>query len=385
MKKINLISILLFVTISFAFAQNNSLKSSKIIFVKTPDVYDVYIDGSFQGKSPIVLSDLSIGQHLLEVKNDELYAKQELLISSGGGSVTVITPEMKRYTGSLSIITAPVSASVYINGELAGTTPFSTTDLFSEELSLTVKLDGYFTIEKIINIPRLKTLYIDESFKPAFQFILSTVLPENTIISIYNDDTNMMFSNNEEILLPNGKYTVRISNSLFKEFNKDFEIKNTDVLISPDFEYFTPSIQLAILPSDVTILINNKDYTGEIENNSIQLFPGEFSLILNSQEYLPFTTNFSLAENQVLPLPINLQKNKKHAYKKRLKTVIPIMSIGAAVTIASLILNLDSVSISLTDNYSTYSAFKYVTLGTAGAGLLTTVIAGIFLIPPADM
>jgi serine/threonine protein kinase len=150
----------------------------------TPVDAEVLIDGKSQGKGPQQLH-VPVGEHTLMLRRDGYQELKETLTISSA-QPTSIARNMKRVgekgepnpfgkvgrffgrlgaekgNGTLVVTTRPTGALVTINGSSApGTTPVKAS-IPAGKYKMSIKLDGYKTIEREIVVEKEKTTGIDE-------------------------------------------------------------------------------------------------------------------------------------------------------------------------------------------------------------------------------
>jgi hypothetical protein len=113
-----------------------------------PSGAKVYMDGKEAGETPVVLSDIKMGRHLIRVAK-EGYEAYEVLEQIGAGRKKVIAHLKKTVReGELVVLTEPSGAAVYLNGRQVGTSPYDGKGLSSGKYTVRVTKEGYETWEK---------------------------------------------------------------------------------------------------------------------------------------------------------------------------------------------------------------------------------------------
>ncbi|MDI6791462.1 MAG: PEGA domain-containing protein [bacterium] len=96
------------------------IEYGKIQVTSSPPGASVYLDGEKKGSTPILLNEISSGAHNIKlVKGDFVWTKATLVIPNA-------TTEMKvELRATIVVDSEPTGASIYLDNELIGTTPFS--------------------------------------------------------------------------------------------------------------------------------------------------------------------------------------------------------------------------------------------------------------------
>ncbi len=147
-----LLGLTLLVVFSPLHAQNKASKKSNtasIEIISSPDQAMVHIDGEKQGLTPYKAKDLSIGEHTLKI-HKQGYEDHEQTFTLVAGSNKSIGVALDKLT-KVSIKSKPKQATIYLDGDLIGTTPYKS-KLPTGKHVLQLRLLGYADIEQEIII-----------------------------------------------------------------------------------------------------------------------------------------------------------------------------------------------------------------------------------------
>jgi PKD repeat protein len=114
----------------------------------------VFIDGRQRGTAPIIVPDVLTGNHeiTLSLKGyDEWYQT----VSVGSGQMAAINAGLdatKEITGSLAVITDPVGAEIYIDGNFKGVSPVTITGISTGTHAVLLTLQEYADTSSNISI-----------------------------------------------------------------------------------------------------------------------------------------------------------------------------------------------------------------------------------------
>jgi len=131
--------------------------SGSLSITSTPTGALLYVDGVYQGTTPITVNRILIGRHVIKlVKSGYDDWAESLTIVSG--QTTSKTAMMNPSTGSLYVSSNPAAASIYIDGIYKGTTPLTVSNL--QVGSHTIKLikSGYDNWAQTLTITSGQTL-----------------------------------------------------------------------------------------------------------------------------------------------------------------------------------------------------------------------------------
>lgn len=110
---------------------------------------EVHVDGERLGSVPQE-RELSPGEHFVVVSKPGYKRFEEKLVVEEGKIVTV-TAELKA-VGGLRFLSNPGGASVMMDGEAIGTTPFVNEEIATGEHIITVRLSGYYDFETSVKV-----------------------------------------------------------------------------------------------------------------------------------------------------------------------------------------------------------------------------------------
>jgi len=107
-----------------------------------PPGASIMLDGQGAGTTPRTIESLKSGRYVVKLIKDD-YFVWEKEIEVAGGSVINIMAELKTIYGSLEVNSAPLGASVFIDGDLVGQTPYKVDNLEGGEYEISIDLEGY--------------------------------------------------------------------------------------------------------------------------------------------------------------------------------------------------------------------------------------------------
>jgi len=134
-------------------------------FIVSPSGADVFIDGQSAGKAPIRLQDLPPGEHRYVVSAN-VYEGATGTFRFQPGDNLLIVEELESSAGKWEVRSTPSGADVYIDDELVGQTPLSTTGVPNGAHRVRISKDGFGSVlrevdttdgskgELTVNLPR---------------------------------------------------------------------------------------------------------------------------------------------------------------------------------------------------------------------------------------
>lgn len=128
----------------------------RIVVTSVPSQANVYIDGSYYGKTPFN-TNIEAGAHVVTVFKDGYEIKTDSVIIPAGGTKSVnflLNSLITKY--ALTVNTNPSGAAVYINNVYYGLSPL-TVELDPGNYSLRAELDGYQPYNDTVSLSRSLT------------------------------------------------------------------------------------------------------------------------------------------------------------------------------------------------------------------------------------
>lgn len=134
--------------IKVGFLVEVTVKSGELEVKSEPSGAKIYLDGKEVGESPIVLSDISPGRHLIRVMKEgyEPYELLEVVGVDRKGVMVTLKKVVKE--GELLVQTDPSGAAVYLNGRSVGRSPYEGKGLSPGIYRIRVTKEGFENWEK---------------------------------------------------------------------------------------------------------------------------------------------------------------------------------------------------------------------------------------------
>lgn len=138
------------------------------LVVSAQDDEEVYINGVRRGTGRFS-SRLAPGVYSVEVRKfGHRTATRQLSLRRGDQETVVLRPEP--ILGSIQVVSEPMEAEIYINGKLVGTTPQIVRDLVVGEYDLELRLEGYGTEQRKVQVKEGEIVTIDQHLPKGFEF-----------------------------------------------------------------------------------------------------------------------------------------------------------------------------------------------------------------------
>jgi tetratricopeptide (TPR) repeat protein/predicted Ser/Thr protein kinase len=200
---------------------------AKAVINSVPEGAEVFLDSMPRGVTPLELSEIPPGKHMLAMKLDGYpdYDKEAMLDPEAPLEVLHDFERAKDALiprGSLTVDSEPSGAAVYINGERRGVTRLELPDLLSADYEIALELDGYRRVRKKVKLLKDENLRVSLSLIPK---------PKYGGLSIHSDPGRAeVFLNGEykgatPLLLSKlevGEYDVTLKKQGYRPYQQNF-------------------------------------------------------------------------------------------------------------------------------------------------------------------
>ena len=103
----------------------------------------VYVDGVYVANAPVSKMQFSSGTHTIRIVRENHYPYEETFTLNDEVEKS-FTPKLIPITGSVTVITKPSNAKIYIDGNYVGNSTKNVKELIVGQHDLKVELDGYY-------------------------------------------------------------------------------------------------------------------------------------------------------------------------------------------------------------------------------------------------
>ncbi len=138
--------------------------------ITNPDGAEVYINGVYQGRTPLVVGNLGQGSYRLELRKDGYYAITTLVNFSG--DYMLFQTDLARITGFLRLTVSPQDSTATVGGDAVAP---GLVELPVGTFQLVVRSFGYADFRQSIVISEKEVTSVDVSLSPAPFSFLSAV------------------------------------------------------------------------------------------------------------------------------------------------------------------------------------------------------------------
>jgi hypothetical protein len=130
-----------------------------IYVTSNPSGVKCYLDGDYQGRTPLTIKEVSQGSHKITLKEDGYYEWEDS-VHVDSGETSRVSATLQAYMGSLYVDSNVDEAFVYVDGSYQGTVPVSI-DVPAGSHEVEVSADKYYGYTETVTVKANETTYVD--------------------------------------------------------------------------------------------------------------------------------------------------------------------------------------------------------------------------------
>ncbi|TAN37454.1 MAG: PEGA domain-containing protein [Verrucomicrobia bacterium] len=178
-----------------------------LVLVHTaPPGVEVDIDGAYRGKTPLLLTDLALGDHQVVLRT-EGFQPRTLPLKIADRTPIKLRTDLASDSAKLNIVSDPTNAVVTLNGASRGTTPCVVERIPGGTVELEIGLKGFAPYRDRIVLKAGDVVDVRAQLKAVPAALAVTTIPEKARIYVnnqYKGDAPIALTN-----LPPGEYRLR--------------------------------------------------------------------------------------------------------------------------------------------------------------------------------
>jgi hypothetical protein len=298
------------------------VQNGAIYVQSNPSGAAIYMNGNFQGYSPITLPNLPPGTYSMKASLSGYTPDTQLINVYSGQTATYYptlqaSPPPPRNTGTVSVTSNPDHALIYVDGNYQGKAPMTIT-LYPGSHSFRLTLSGYNDYTSTVYVNANANQKLNAVMAPAvYGTVAITSLPGANVFMDSNSQGVIPSSGTLTLYnIPNGNHIFKITASGYNEWMNTVYIQPNMVnpinaLLTPIGPKPTPvpatgGFNIVSTPTGAEVYIDNlfKGYTPATLNG---IPAGSHQVLLKYTDYVDYSTTSSVTAGQVTPLAISMQ------------------------------------------------------------------------------
>ncbi len=194
-----------------------------VLIQTTPPGAEVDVDGnSSNRKTPLLLTDLSVGDHIVVLRT-EGYQPRKLALAINNRTPIKLASDLTSDSATLKVSSEPAGASVLLNGATRGTTPCTLDRIPSGTVEVEINLKGYATHRSQIVLKAGDVVEVPAPLKAIPSGLTVHSIPEKARIYVNNQfrgETPVVMTN-----LPPGEYRLRAEKRGYESDARNITLK----------------------------------------------------------------------------------------------------------------------------------------------------------------
>lgn len=139
----------------------------KIKATSTPTNAKVYLDGRYRGTTPLLISNVKVGEHDIKFTKKDYYDRSKTVqVKENYTTYTAARLKPIPKTGSIYINSTPSHAKVYLGGAYRGRTPLTISNLRVGEYQTKISKDGYYDWYSTVRVKQNITTRVFAQLEP---------------------------------------------------------------------------------------------------------------------------------------------------------------------------------------------------------------------------
>ena len=256
----------------------------------------IIINGVHIGETPITITGLRSGEHIVELEIDNYNPLKQTFIVEDE-KTTDLSLDLFAGFGTIGIVVMPRDAGIYINGEHK-TNGFYSGQLSSGTHDIQIKMQGYSPVREIISIDQGEEKRLQYEIEPVLGSISVMVEPPESSVYI-----NGEFKGLSPLFIPDliiGEYTVEIRKQEYAIIRKTVEVKENQTTAVNETLFDGYNVHILSNPSNVEIYRHN-------EKNKIGTTPTDL-ILPKGETTLEFSKKFYYSKLQTINPTHNFQE-----------------------------------------------------------------------------
>ena len=223
--------------------QDTEVAYGLVEITTSPENANILIDGEQTGTSPLRKDSVVTGQHRIVIILPG-YETLTKLINVDEGKSTIVNEILAPQTGILSIVSTPIGATVFIDGEPKGNTPISFPDLPAKDYIIKLAFEDYEEITNRVTVEYQSETTRKYDLKPLDGSLQVRTSPTNVNFTLDGKNYKSGESGLKIVTISVGRQIINFS-------KKGYENLNETVNIGPNENKFL-EVNLKKLPAGVS-------------------------------------------------------------------------------------------------------------------------------------
>jgi hypothetical protein len=219
------------------FPLKKIVRAGSLTIISDPVPAFVYMDGDYQGRTPLTLPKVSPGTHTIELDASNYYDWKTAVTVAEGSDQTVratLSSIPSSTTGWIQVASTPAGATLRMDGVVQGQTPpsgvYTIQNVPAGDHIITLQLPGYQEFTTTVNVRTSTTTHVTASLQSAPS---TTPVPEGGGVSVSSVPSggNVFVDNVYRGVtpvtltgIPAGTHTIRVQLQGYRDFSMEVQV-----------------------------------------------------------------------------------------------------------------------------------------------------------------
>ncbi len=274
--------------------------SSGSIMVKSEPLSAViYLDDDNIGVTPAIITQLHPGKYKIKIKMSG-YATWCQSVDVKPSKETSLTAVLQGKDCSVVIESNPSKAEIFIDGNNAGVTPVTIKNVKTGEYFFEVKLDGYETWSKEINVEAEKETYLNAELLTTYGSISLDSKPTKAKVFLDGNEVSTTPASLRQVT--QGTHLVEVRKDGYRVWEKSVDVEPAkETVVTAILQANTGSVIIKSKPDNARIYLDGK-HVGTTPESIPSINPGthEIKVELDNYDVWNETVNFEAGKESVI-------------------------------------------------------------------------------------
>ncbi len=334
-------------------------KFGELYISSSEDGATITVDGvEYEDNTPHLFDKFPAGKHQIVVTKGTYVGRTELTLEPTDFQRIMIPMEQSQV--DLFVKSNPLGATIVIDGENRGTTPFKIDDIQAGEHQLELSLDGYALYSETINLG-ISELERHEVELTALGYLTINTTPSGADIMLNGESVGT--SPVENYATPEGEYTVQIYKSNYDPIEEDIFLYAEDtILFSEELRGSFGTVNI-ITHDDAKVHVDGLNpRVGRWFSQKVVPGPHEFTITCD--DYYTHSEQFIVARGETFGTTIELKETEESiTASKRKRQVIRRIAFG---TLSAASLGLGIMANGSNDDGNSVDSKRNILFATSG-------------------
>ena len=264
----------------------------------------VIVDGKEVGNTPVDVSDIKPGKHLVEIKMDRCKNWSES-IEINAGKDNNITAVLQQLVGLVKINSEPSNATILIDGKEAGNTPAVFNDIKPGKHLVEVKMEDYETWSNKVKVEIGKDVDLTAMLQlKAGSF---TMISEPTDATVYIDDQKIGTTPLTLDAPSPGKHSIETRMEGYETWSRSIDfVHGKSITLTATLQINPGTVSITSEPSNAITLIDNKE-VGKTPFAITDHAPGTHTVELRMDGYETWTKSVDFEQGKKIAIAAELK------------------------------------------------------------------------------